>query len=124
MRNSRDVRIIASSPYFDREWYFRSYPDVQASGADPAVHYVICGAAQGRDPSPYFDTDWYVDQNPDVARARINPLVHYIQHGKAENRLPRAGDEHFRPTATKQQSELSLKIEYLRKFVQYEEQPP
>lgn len=36
--------------YFDAAWYLRAYPDVAASGANPARHYRLHGRAEGRLP--------------------------------------------------------------------------
>lgn len=45
---------IEKSGLFDAAWYVQSYPDVAYSGLDPLRHYVMYGAAVGRDPSPSF----------------------------------------------------------------------
>jgi len=42
--------MVASS------WYYHQYPDVANIGADPAEHYLLYGAAEGRNPSPGIDT--------------------------------------------------------------------
>jgi glycosyltransferase involved in cell wall biosynthesis len=55
---------------------------------DPLVHYLRCGAAEGRDPNPFFDSDWYLEKNPDVASSGTNPLVHYLRSGAAQGRDP------------------------------------
>jgi glycosyltransferase involved in cell wall biosynthesis len=77
-----------SNPLFDRDWYLRRYPDVEAGATDPYVHYYLHGAAEGRDPSPLFNTNWYLEQNPDVKASGVNPLLHYYLHGAAEGRDP------------------------------------
>ncbi len=79
---------LKDSGLFDRRWYLQSYPDVRGMKSDPLVHYLHCGAAEGRDPNPFFDTGWYLEQNPDVKSAGINPLAHYLHHGAAEGRDP------------------------------------
>jgi GT2 family glycosyltransferase len=83
---------VAASPFFDRQWYLQQYPDVAASGSDPAMHYVTHGTAEGRSPGPAFDAGWYVATYPDVAASGANPLVHYMARGKAEGRQPRPID--------------------------------
>ena len=88
LREDRDIRLIARSGLFDAGAYLRRYPDVASRGADPIVHYVRCGAAEGRDPGPFFDTRFYLDSNPDVAAAGINPFAHYALHGAREGRRP------------------------------------
>ena len=80
------AQLVASSDFFDRAWYLTQNPDVAAHGIDPALHYVLHGAAEGRNPGPKFDTNWYLDTHGDVAAAGFNPLVHYLLYGKAEGR--------------------------------------
>jgi GT2 family glycosyltransferase len=53
---------------------------------DPALHYFLHGAAEGRDPGPRFSTSGYLAGNPDVERHGMNPLLHYLLHGEAEGR--------------------------------------
>ncbi|RFA28010.1 hypothetical protein CAI21_13930 [Alkalilimnicola ehrlichii] len=66
------------------------YPDVAASGLDPAQHYLQYGGFLGRAPGPDFDSAWYAATYPDVRAAGLNPLVHFLRHGRSEGRLPRA----------------------------------
>lgn len=87
-REDREIAAIAASALFDAGTYLRRYPDVAALGADPVVHYVRCGAAEGRDPGPSFDTRFYLTAYPDVAAAGVNPFAHFVRHGKAEGRRP------------------------------------
>jgi hypothetical protein len=87
----RDVRAVQRSRLFDPGWYRRTYPDVVQDGMDPALHYVIHGAAEGRDPGPGFDTRDYLRRHPEVARDGLNPLVHFLRHGGKAG--PAAGDE-------------------------------
>ncbi|HET6435853.1 MAG TPA: sulfotransferase [Xanthomonadaceae bacterium] len=81
--------LLRGSPYFDPAWYLRAYPDVAASGMDPAAHYLEFGGFEGRDPGPAFDSARYVEQNPDVAAAGMNPLLHFLLHGLSEGRSPK-----------------------------------
>ncbi len=67
-------------------WYLRQYPDVAAVGIPPALHYVLYGGFEGRDPSPMFSSQAYLDAYPDVRAVKTNPLVHYMQKGRYENR--------------------------------------
>lgn len=87
-REDRAIAAIGRSGGFDAGAYLRRYPDVAAAGADPIVHYVRCGAAEGRDPSPSFDTRFYLTAYPDVAAANVNPFAHYLRHGRTEGRQP------------------------------------
>jgi len=84
----RDMRLIASSGLFARDWYLARYPDVARAGVNPVRHYLRRGAIEGRDPNPHFDSDWYLLRNPDVAKAGVNPLVHYLRRGAIEGRDP------------------------------------
>jgi len=88
IRLRRDSRLLASSGLFDSGWYLTTYPDVAAAAVNPLLHFLLNGAADGRDPNPLFDTSWYLAVNPDVAAAQINPLVHFIRAGAAEGRDP------------------------------------
>jgi hypothetical protein len=83
--------LIRRSDLFDAKFYLESNPDVAAIGVDPVWHYVMWGAAEGRDPHPEFDTSLYLESNPDVAAAGINPLVHYLQRGATEGRKTSPG---------------------------------
>ena len=80
------IRAVAASPFFDRNWYLGRYPDVAAAGVDPAAHYATHGAADRRSPGPAFDGDWYLSTYPDVAARGANPLLHYMKYGIAEGR--------------------------------------
>lgn len=80
---------IARSPLFDAEWYLQQNPDVSNNplfAKKPALHYLLHGADEGRDPSPEFSNRRYLNNNPDVAYEGFNPLLHYITHGKNEGR--------------------------------------
>lgn len=74
---------ISRCPLFDRHWYLRMYEDVAASGADPAMHYLLHGAAEGRDPGPAFSTMGYLSRHADVAGSGRNPLLHFMRDGLA-----------------------------------------
>jgi CDP-glycerol glycerophosphotransferase len=77
---SRDIAYLEASPRFDKQWYLRHYPDVQASGMSPVQHYVRHGAAEGRNPCKGFNTALYVKNNPNIDFSSINPFRHYIEH--------------------------------------------
>jgi hypothetical protein len=79
-------RLIEKSKLFDRDWYVQQYPDVLAAGVDPIMHYLLSGAAEGREPGPDFDSYRYLLENPDVALEEINPLVHFVKFGLKEGR--------------------------------------
>lgn len=83
---ARDERLIMASDLFDAKWYLQAYPDVASAGLDPARHYIVHGAREGRDPGPFFSTLNYLAANPDVRGSGINPLVHYVAFGLKERR--------------------------------------
>ena len=90
---SADVELILQSGFFDGEWYLAQYPDVRAARSNPALHYLLCGAREGRNPSVRFDTAWYLSQYPDVAADGMNPLLHYLRFGVTERRDPINGSD-------------------------------
>jgi glycosyltransferase involved in cell wall biosynthesis len=47
-----DVQRFRLSAAFDQDWYTAAYPDVLASGIDPAEHFLWLGAKLGRSPLP------------------------------------------------------------------------
>ena len=49
------ARLLTSSPLFDAEWYRATYADVAAAGVDPALHFVLTGPDECRNPGPGFD---------------------------------------------------------------------
>ncbi len=83
-----NVALVYSSDYFDADWYLSTYKDVKESGVDPAEHYLVFGAKEGRRPSAEFDGDWYLKRNTDVAKSGMNPLLHFLKYGKDEKRAP------------------------------------
>lgn len=85
-RRREQLRLIASSPLFDAQWYLATYTDVAAAGVDPAAHFLDTGWLEGRDPGPDFATSAYLKANADVARENLNPLVHFIEFGQSEGR--------------------------------------
>jgi hypothetical protein len=51
LREDRAIAVIARCGQFDAAYYLERYPDVAAAGADPVIHYVRFGAAEGRRPN-------------------------------------------------------------------------
>jgi glycosyltransferase involved in cell wall biosynthesis len=78
------IEIIRFSPYFDRDWYLATYPDVASVGMDPVEHYVVHGTAEGREPGPWFSGTEYAARYGDVGA--MNPLLHYLLVGAQEGR--------------------------------------
>jgi len=83
------LQLIQSSPLFDASWYASRYPDVGASGIDPAEHYLRIGSLLGRRPSLSFDPVIYAEQHPEAARSGVDPLLHCL---KRDHRSVRPGD--------------------------------
>ena len=48
------------NPLFDTGFYLATNPDVDMAGVDPLLHYLLRGAAEGRDPSATFDSLHYI----------------------------------------------------------------
>jgi myosin heavy subunit len=86
-KNIKDqIKLLRTCGHFDEAWYTATNEDVVKDGYDPVEHYVLYGAAEGRDPSPVFNTRRYLEINPDVAEAGMNPLFHYAKYGMEEDR--------------------------------------
>ena len=47
-----DIANLRNSGTFDEQWYLDTYPDVGASGIDPAEHYLWIGGKLGRGKAP------------------------------------------------------------------------
>jgi glycosyltransferase involved in cell wall biosynthesis len=73
--------------HFDAGYYTRAYPDVARSGIHPALHFLLCGYLENRNPSGSFDSAYYCRRHPDVRDAGINPLLHYAVFGRQELRM-------------------------------------
>lgn len=82
----RDLALLYSSPFFNRDWYERIYPDVRRKGLPPVLHYLVYGWRVGFRPSCEFNGAEYLALNPDVRAAGINPLLHFERIGRFENR--------------------------------------
>src|ERR1700722_7228213 len=75
------ARALTASGLFDREFYLARNPEGAATRLGPVEHYLLHGAAEGRDPHPLFQTAFYVGKYPDVAVSKVNPLLHYVRFG-------------------------------------------
>ena len=70
---------VSPVPEFDPIHYLSQSPDVAAAGMDPFEHYLLIGAAEGREPSKAIDLGFYRARYlQDMPRA--NPLLHYRRH--------------------------------------------
>ncbi|MGF1566613.1 MAG: glycosyltransferase family 2 protein [Nodosilinea sp.] len=72
------VALLRQSAEFDAAYYLKHNPDVAAANADPAWHYLLSGAAEGRRPNPTFDAEAYLTQHPDLSIATLDPFIHYL----------------------------------------------
>jgi hypothetical protein len=84
--NRSELRTIRNSTFFEEAFYLEANPDVRAGRCDAALHFLVRGWREGRDPGPYFSTTGYLARNPDVAAAGLNPLIHYESCGRNEGR--------------------------------------
>lgn len=78
-----DLLLIRKSGLFDEQWYLANNPDVAHSQMDPALHYLLYGGFEARDPSTLFDSDWYLNTYLDVKKTHVNPLMHYLKQGRS-----------------------------------------
>jgi O-antigen biosynthesis protein len=78
--------------YFDPEQYLAEHPDVARADVDPAIHFLLYGNEEFRNPSFEFDTRRYLDRHPDVGAAGINALLHFAAFGQREGRTIRDPD--------------------------------
>jgi GT2 family glycosyltransferase/glycosyltransferase involved in cell wall biosynthesis len=84
-----DAQIVEQlSAFFDAAWYLEKYPELRSIDLDPLRHFILYGAAEGRDPNRFFDSAWYADRYPDVAPTGYPPLLHYLICGAGELRHP------------------------------------
>jgi hypothetical protein len=88
--SAKDLDAIRNSLFFNSEHYLAKNPDVRAAGLDAALHYLVHGGREGRDPGPFFSTKAYLARYPDVAEAEVNALLHYETQGRRQNRVATA----------------------------------
>lgn len=80
--------LIRKSKLFDAVWYLQRNPDVATAGQDPLWHYILHGAAEGREPQRLFDTAWYRSQSSDINDSKMTPLAHYASVGVSKGLDP------------------------------------
>lgn len=78
-RLESDIQLLYRSGLFDADWYKIEYPDVANTRVDPAEHYLLHGAAEGRNPGPQFNTNQYLYDHPELADSEENPLLHFLR---------------------------------------------
>src|SRR5580658_9806321 len=84
--DARTIELLRG--FFDAAWYLEKYPELRSIDLDPLRHFILYGAAEGRDPNRFFDSAWYADRYPDVAPSGYSPLLHYLICGAGELRHP------------------------------------
>lgn len=80
--------VVNATGLFDAPYYRSRYPDVIAEGIDPAIHYALHGAEEGRWPHPLFHGDFYLDAVPRLRDTGANPLLHFLAEGAAAGIKP------------------------------------
>jgi hypothetical protein len=79
---------LRASGLLDERYYRNQNSGVAWAGASPLLHFLVCGAKEGRNPNELFDVEYYVRRYPEVADSGLNPLVHYLMTGAYEGRDP------------------------------------
>ena len=83
------VQLVAESGVFDPAFYLEAYQDVADAGIEPALHFVLSGWSEGRDPSAQFSTKLYLE-NVEAAGKLMNPVVHWMLIGRHRGLEPAA----------------------------------
>lgn len=89
-RMRRSLQVLRGEGGVDANWYRYRNPDVAESGIDPALHYLLYGAYEGRDPNPHFSTLDYLRRYPEVWRSGVDPLTHSIRKRSKPGANPNA----------------------------------
>jgi glycosyltransferase involved in cell wall biosynthesis len=76
-----EKKLIEDSDLFDRDWYLKTYPDVEASGIDALDHFVHFGSLVLRSPCPLFDAKFYARNAGAENDLTFHPLLHYLRVG-------------------------------------------
>jgi len=50
---------LSPTPYFDFDFYYKNYPDIQKANVNPFLHYLTHGEAEGRKPIGLFEPSAY-----------------------------------------------------------------
>ena len=88
LRFGRQISKLKNSIFFNSSWYLEKYPDVRAAGIDPALHYLLHGAKEQRDPGPLFSTTAYKARHPELTKSNENPLIHFLDSGQHQPNKP------------------------------------
>jgi glycosyltransferase involved in cell wall biosynthesis len=66
---------VQQAAWFDAIWYRQRYPDLTAWQDDPALHFILHGAEEWRDPSPQFSFSGYACQMQLTAAQALHQLL-------------------------------------------------
>lgn len=78
MRYRKQLR---ASGLLDERYYRSQNAGSVWAAASPVLHFLVCGAKDGKNPNELFDIEYYVRRYPEVAAAGVNPAVHYLTSG-------------------------------------------
>lgn len=113
--------VVLGSGLFQPEWYLSNNPDVEASGVNPCLHFMLTGWTEGRRPSPFFDTASYLNEYPDVRESKVNPLWHYLTVGWLEGRTAGVSNEDLTTKMAQDSLALQVPLALLIKAVEFAE---
>ncbi|KXV56692.1 hypothetical protein AD947_10065 [Acetobacter tropicalis] len=80
--NKKDIKTIIESKKFDYEYYNSENPDVETSGLDPIVHYVLFGYKENKNPNENFNTKIYYNLYKNTLGNGENPFAHYLRNNE------------------------------------------
>jgi len=81
-------RQLRASGLIDERYYRANHPRAGWAQTSPLLHFLVCGAGEGKKPNELFDVEYYLGRYPDVAHSGVNPLIHYLRNGAYEGRDP------------------------------------
>jgi predicted O-methyltransferase YrrM len=81
-------RQVRASGLLDERYYRDQHPGVAWARTSPLLHFLVCGASEGKNPNELFHVDYYLRRYSDVASSGVNPLIHYLRNGAYEGRDP------------------------------------
>ncbi len=70
-------------PYFDREYYLKTYADIASAGVDPLAHFVAQGWHEGRNPLP---NSMFASNSASIPTSRVLASIHFIITSSSGNR--------------------------------------
>lgn len=73
-----ELDLVLRSSLFDRDWYVRTYPDVELTRINPAEHFLRYGGLLERAAGPDFSKSLFPEAYARAAATRGNPLVIHL----------------------------------------------